>query len=82
MGELLGSLVDVFDKPPHSILEVSFYFIRKLYAKFLLGLTMNYWSMRPNMGVGGGAPLDRPFAQRKKASTFFPSTNVSPTPPV
>ena len=46
----------VFEKPPHNNLEVPFYFIRKLYAKFILGLKVNYWSMRSNMGVGGGAP--------------------------
>jgi hypothetical protein len=52
----------IFDIPPHSNLEVPFYFIRKLYAKFVLGLKVNYWSMKPNMGVGGGAPQDRPFS--------------------
>ena len=49
-----------FDIPPHSNLEVPFYFLRKLYAKFVLGLKVNYWSMKPNMGVGGGAPQHRP----------------------
>lgn len=46
----------VFDIPPHSNLEVPFYFLRKLYAEFPLGLKVNYWSMKSNMGVGGGAP--------------------------
>ena len=46
----------VFGKSPHSNLEVPFYFIKKLYAKFVFHLKVNYWSMRPNMGVGGGAP--------------------------
>ena len=46
----------VFNIPPHSNLEVPFYFLKKLYAKFVLGLKVNYWSMKPNMGVGGGAP--------------------------
>ena len=67
----------VFDKPPHNNLEVPFYFIRKLYEKFVLGLKVNYWSMRPKMGVGG-APQDRHFAQWKKVGTFVPSINVPP----
>ena len=50
----------VFDIPPHRNLEVPFYFLRKLYVEFVLGLKVNYWSMKPNMGVGGGAPQDRP----------------------
>ena len=61
----------VFDIPPHSNLEVPFYFLRKLYAKFVLGLKVNYWSMKSNMGVRGGAPQDRPFSQQKKVDTFF-----------
>lgn len=32
----------VFDKPLDNNLDVSFYFIRKLYAEFLLGLKVNY----------------------------------------
>ena len=62
----------VFDIPPHNNLEDPFYFIKKLYAKFMLGLKVNYWSMKPNMGVGGGAPQHRPSSQRKKAGTFIP----------
>ena len=50
----------VFDIPPHRNLEVPFYFLKKLYAEFVLGLKVNYWSMKSNMGVGGGAPQDRP----------------------
>ena len=52
----------VFDIPPRNNLEVPFYFVRKLYVKFLLVLKVKYWSMNPNMGVGGGAPQDRPFS--------------------
>lgn len=52
----------VFDIPPHINLEVTFYFIKKLYTKFVLHLKVNYSSMRPNMGVGGGAPQNRPFS--------------------
>ena len=68
----------VFDIPPHNNLEVSFYFIKKLYAKFVLHLKVNYWSMRPNMGVGGGAPQDRPFSQQKKVGTLSPLLMSSP----
>ena len=70
----------IFDKPPHNNLEVPFYFLRKLYVEFVLGLKVNYWSMNANMGVGGGAPQDRPFSQWKKAGTFVPPTDVSPPP--
>ena len=52
----------IFDIPPHSNLEVTFYFLIKLYVEFVLGLNMNYWSVKPNMGVGGGAPQHRPFS--------------------
>ena len=72
----------VFDIPLHSNLKVPFYFLRKLYAKFVLGLKVNYWSMKPNMCVEGGAPQDRPFSQWKKVGTFVPSTDVSPPHPM
>ena len=68
----------VFHIPPHSNLEVPFYFLKKLYTEFVLGLKVNYWSMKSNMGVGGGAPQDRPSSQWKKATTFVPPTNVFP----
>ena len=32
----------VFEKSPHSNLEVSFYFIKKLHVKFVLHLKLNY----------------------------------------
>ena len=32
----------VFDKPPHNNLEVSFYFIKKNYTKFVLDLKVKY----------------------------------------
>ena len=46
----------VFDMPPHRNLEVPFYFLRKLYVEFVLKFKVNYWSMKPNMGLGLGAP--------------------------
>ena len=51
----------VFDKPPHKNLEVTIYFLKKLYVEFVKGQKDNYWSMRSNMGVGGGTPYDRPM---------------------
>ena len=53
----------VFDIPPHGNLDIPFYFLRKLYAEFVLKLKVNYWSMKPNMVVGLGAHRDRPFFQ-------------------
>ena len=70
----------VFDKPPHSNLEVPFYFIKKFYVEFVLGHHVDYWSMRPNMGVGKGAPQTRPSSQHRKATTFVPPTDVAPPP--
>ena len=71
----------VFDIPPHSNLEVPFYFLRKLYAEFVLKLKVNYWRMKPNMGLGLGDPQDRPSSQWKKAGTFGPPTDIFPPPP-
>ena len=68
----------VFDIPQHSNLVVPFYFLSKLYVKFVLKLRVNYWSMKPNMGVGLGAPQDRPSSQQKKVGTFVPPTDISP----
>lgn len=61
----------VFDIPPHRNLEVPFYFLRKLYAKFVLKLKVNYWSMKPNMGVGLGALRIDPLPSGRKLA-FFP----------
>ena len=72
----------VFDIPPHGNLDIPFYFLRKLYVELVLKLKVNYWSMKPNMGIGLGAPQDRPSSQRKKASTFVPSNDISPPPRV
>ena len=72
----------VFDIPPHGNLDIPFYFLRKLYAEFVLKLKVNYWSMKPNMGLGLGAPQDRPSSQQKKAGTFVPPTDISPPPRV
>ena len=51
----------VFDKVPYKNLEVTIYFLKKLYVEFVKGQKDNYWSMRSNMGVGGGTPYDRPM---------------------
>ena len=72
----------VFDIPAHGNLDIPFYFLKKLYAKFVLKLKVNYWSMKPNMGWGLGAPQDRPSSQQKKDDTFVPPTDISPPPRV
>ena len=48
----------------------------------MLKLKVNYWNMKPNMGVGLGAPQDRPSSQWKKVGTFVPPTDISPSPRV
>ena len=50
----------VFNKPPHSNLEVPIYLLKKLYVEFIKGLKVNYLKMKSNMGIGGRALQDRP----------------------
>ena len=54
----------VFDKPPNNNLDVPFYFIKKLYAEFLLGHHVNYFDIKPFQGIGRGMPQDRLGAAR------------------
>jgi len=62
----------VFDIPPHGNLDIPFYFLRKLYAEFVLKLKVNYWSMKPNMGVGLGALKIDPLPSRRNLGLLSP----------
>ena len=72
----------VFDKPPNNNLDVPFYFIKKLYAEFLLGHHVNYFDIRPFQGVGGGMPQDREGAVRVIPRPHVPLPPLPPPPPV
>ena len=56
----LDCLWMTFDIPPHNNLQVPIYFLTKLYVDFFKGVKVNHWSRKSNMGLGGGAPQDRP----------------------
>jgi hypothetical protein len=44
----------VFDKPPCNNMEVPLYFLRKLWAEFILGHHVNYFDIGDFQGVGQG----------------------------
>ena len=44
----------VFDMPPHNNREMPMYFLRKLYADFMLYKRVNYFSYLEFQGIGGG----------------------------
>ena len=50
----------VFDMPPHNNREIPLYFLRKMYAEFVLGKHVNYFDILPFQGIGGGMPQNRP----------------------
>ena len=49
----------VFNEDPHGNRDIPFYFLRKLYAEFILGKHVNYFDLLGNQGVGHGMPQDR-----------------------
>ena len=49
----------VFDEDPHENRDIPFYFLRKLYAEFILGKHVNYFDILMFQGVGHGMPQDR-----------------------
>ena len=44
----------VFDEDPHGNRDIPFYFLRKLYAEFILGKHVNYFDILEFHGVGHG----------------------------
>ena len=48
----------VFDKAPNNNMEVPLYFLQKLWAKFMLGLHINYFDIGEFQGVGLGYAQD------------------------
>ena len=53
----------VFDEDPHGNRDIPFYFLRKLYAEFILGRHVNYFDRLGFQGVGEGMPQDREGAR-------------------
>ena len=49
----------VFDEDPHGNRDIPFYFLRNLYAQFILGKHVNYFYILEFEGVGHGVPQDR-----------------------
>jgi hypothetical protein len=49
----------VFDKPPCNNREVPLYFMRKLWAKFIMGKNVNYFDIGKFHGVGLGSVNDQ-----------------------
>ena len=54
----------VFDKPPCNNVEVPHYFLRKMWAEFVLGFHVNYFDIIEFQGVGFGLAQGRPHAHR------------------
>ena len=46
----------VFDMPPHNNREIPLYFLRKMYADFVLGKHIKYFDILAFQGIGGGIP--------------------------
>ena len=49
----------VFDEYPHGNRDILLYFLRKLYAEFILGKHVNYFDILDFQGVGHEMPQDR-----------------------
>ena len=69
----------VFDEDPHGNRDIPFYFLRKLYAEFILGKHVNYFDILGNQGVGHGMPQDREGARRDP--NRVPRPPRTPKPP-
>ena len=70
----------VFDEDPHGNRDIPFYFLRKLYAEFILGKHVNYFDILGNQGVGHGMPQDREGARRDPNRVPHPPR--TPKPPL
>ena len=53
----------VFDEDPHGNRDIPLYFLRKLYAEFILGKHVNYFDILEFRGVGRGMPQNREHAR-------------------
>lgn len=62
----------VFDKPPNNSLDVPFYFIKQLYAEFVLVKHVNYFDIQPFEGVGLVMPQNRLGAIKVVQGPYVP----------
>ena len=69
----------VFDEDPHGNRDIPFYFLRKLYAEFVLGKHVNYFHLLGNQCVGHGMPQDREGARTDP--NHVPRPPRTPKPP-
>ena len=53
----------VFDEDPHGNRDMTLYFLRKLYAEFILGKYVKYFDILEFHGIGWGKPHDREHAR-------------------
>ena len=63
----------VFDIPPHNNRELPMYFLRKLYAEFVMGKHVNYFDMLGFQGVGRGIPQHRTNVRHRDANPQIPA---------
>ena len=68
-----------FDEDPHGNRDIPFYFLRKLYAEFILGKHVNYFDLLGFQGVGHGMPQDREWARTDP--NHVPCPPHTPKPP-
>ena len=68
----------VFNEDPHGNRDIPFYFLRKLYAEFILGKHVNYFDILGNQGVGHGMPQDREGARRDPNRVPHPPRTPKP----
>ena len=71
----------VFDKAPNNNMEVPLYFLRKLWAEFVLGLHVNYFGIIEFQGADLGSAQDRERARRNPVLGPSP-LRWMPVPPV
>ena len=69
----------VFDEDPHGNRDIPFYFLRKLYAEFILGKHVNYFDILGFKGVGHVMPQDREGARTDP--NRVPCPPCTPKPP-
>ena len=60
-------------------MDIPFYFLRKLYAEFILGKHVNYFDILGFQGVGHGMPQDREGARMDPKCVPHPP--CTPKPP-
>ena len=66
----------VFDEDPHGNKDMPFYFLRKLYAEFILGKHVNYFDILGFQGVSHGMPQDREGARIDTHEALFDLENT------